>query len=297
MAEDGIHRRKPTEKLCLSEKQKLARLAFCLQYRYLDWREVIFTDESYFETGALRRRRAKGVLRRAGEAYLPRNINRKFASGATVMFWGAILYGHSGITPYILIILITNNYLGAELPYHTYKTPYETPKERKTADQQLAWEYQLELQQDPETAELKTRKIDRKGGIDWFIYRERILNPLLYPFAVSKTHQRPGVLIMEDNAPSHIHRYHDLPREKLGLKKLIWPSNSPDLNPIETIWNEMKDQIKAKIGFKFTAIMIRELVVNVWKNYPVERINHHIMSMSRRIEACIANNGGNSYNF
>ena len=56
----------------------------------------MFTDESYFETGALRRRRARGVLRRAGEAFLPRNLNRKFPKGATVMFWGAILHGHKG---------------------------------------------------------------------------------------------------------------------------------------------------------------------------------------------------------
>lgn len=76
LAEDGIHRRKLIEKLCLSEKQKESRLAFCLRYRYLDWREVIFTDESYFETGALQRRRAKGVLRRAGEAHHLRNIYR-----------------------------------------------------------------------------------------------------------------------------------------------------------------------------------------------------------------------------
>lgn len=65
---------------------------------------------------------------------------------------------------------------------------------------------------------------------------------------------------MEDTAPGHIHHYHDLPREKLGLKKRMWPSNSPDLNPIETIWNDMKDEIKAEIGFKFTTTMILELL-------------------------------------
>jgi len=107
LADNGIHRRKPTEKPTLSPKQKASRLAFCLEYRYQNWEDVVFTDESYFETGALRRRRARGVLRRAGEAFLPRNLNRKFAQGATVMFWGAILYGYKGksislfITSYI----------------------------------------------------------------------------------------------------------------------------------------------------------------------------------------------------
>lgn len=96
LAENNIHHRKPTEKPMMSAKQKAARLAFCLQYREQNWKEIIFTHESYFVTGALRRRRARGVLRRAGEAYLPQNLNKKFAQGATVMFWVAILYGYKG---------------------------------------------------------------------------------------------------------------------------------------------------------------------------------------------------------
>lgn len=102
---------------------------------------------------------------------------------------------------------------------------------------------------------------------------------------------------MEDNAPAHNKAYHDLPRARLGLTKLEWPANSPDLNPIETIWSEMKDKIKDRLGWKITAKGIREVIEDEWKQYPVERINHHIMSMSRRIEACIADGGGNNFNF
>jgi len=99
LQENGINRRKAAEKPSLTLQQQAARLAFCLNHRNTNWKEVIFTDESYFETGALRRRRARGVLRRAGpaEVYLPQNLNRKFAQGATVMFWGAILHGKQGI--------------------------------------------------------------------------------------------------------------------------------------------------------------------------------------------------------
>ena len=96
LAENNIHRRKPTEKPMMSAKQKAARLAFCLQYQEQNWKEILFTDESYFETGAQRWRRARGVLRQAGEAYLPQNLNKRFAQGATVIFWGAILYGYKG---------------------------------------------------------------------------------------------------------------------------------------------------------------------------------------------------------
>lgn len=130
LAEDGIHRRKATVKPLLSDTQKANRLAFCLKYWYIDWQEVIFTDESYFETGALRKRRARGVLRRAGEEYRPQNMDHKFQGGATVMFWGAILYGYDG----------------SVLPYHVHRTPYETDDEKSAADFILHWEY-IEAQQ------------------------------------------------------------------------------------------------------------------------------------------------------
>lgn len=55
-------------------------------------------------------------------------------------------------------------------------------------------------------SELKTQKEDRKGCIDWFIYRERILNPLLFPFSITMMQEIPGLLIMKDNDPAH--KYH-----------------------------------------------------------------------------------------
>lgn len=321
LAENGIHRRKPTGKPALSLKQKAARLAFCLEYRYHDWEDVVFTDESYFETGALRSRRARGVLRRAGEAFLPQNLNHKFAQGATVMFWGAILYGYKGksislfIIKYIYKCLKIHNtnlhtHTGSELPYHLYPTPYETKSQQATAVVQLRREWEeekVEVERFNLTPqgrvsprplpELKERGKGRKGGIDWFIYRERIQTPLLYPFTVAARATRPGIVIMEDNAPAHIHHYHNAPREKLGLRKLAWPASSPDLNPIETIWTEMKDRVKERLGIRITVAGIRQVVEEEWANYPLERINHHILSMHRRIEACIDDNGGNNFNF
>lgn len=60
--------------------------------------------------------------------------------------------------------------------------------------------------------------------------------------------QHPELIIIEDNTPTHNKDYHDLPRTCLGFTKLEWPSNSPDLNPIETIWSEMKDKVKERLG-------------------------------------------------
>ena len=145
--------------------------------------------------------------------------------------------------------------------------------------------------------ERKERGKDRRGGIDWFIYRERILNPLLYSFINSVQLPHPGVVIMEDNAPAYIHHYHDHPRQGRGFQKLEWPANSPDLKPNETIWCEMKDRIKERLGIRVTAAWIRTVVQDEWLRYPVERINGHIVSMQSGIEACITDGGGNSFKY
>jgi len=141
-----------------------------------------------------------------------------------------------------------------------------------------------------------TRK-DRGGGIDSFIYRERILSPLLYPFITLVQAARPGVVMMEDNAPAHIHHYHNSPWRQLGFWKLEWLANTPDLNPIETIWCEMNDRITGQLGIKVTAAGIQMVVEDKWLIYPVERINQHIMFMQNRIAACITNNNRNSFNY
>lgn len=72
------------------------------------------------------------------------------------------------------------------LPYRVYCSQYETD------DEKCAAEF-IPLNKD---GRLHCKQ-DRKGRIDWFIYRERLLNPLLFPFALAKMRQRPGVFIME----------------------------------------------------------------------------------------------------
>ena len=42
-----------------------------------------------------------------------------------------------------------------------------------------------------------------RGGINWYRYQEKVLKPLLLPFARKCKEIRPGIVMQEDNAPAH----------------------------------------------------------------------------------------------
>jgi len=86
LSSDGIHRCRPTQKPFLNANAKSARLAWALKYCNFDFKKVLFTDESLFEASTLRSAHARGVLRRAGERYLPQNLVKRFAKGRAAMF-------------------------------------------------------------------------------------------------------------------------------------------------------------------------------------------------------------------
>ena len=142
----------------------------------------------------------------------------------------------------------------------------------------------------------------RTSGIDWcplqlaeinaFFRNSTFVKSLLFKMAL-KNHSHRSPLFMEDGAPGHRAASTKTWHAKNGINLLPdWPGNSPDLNPIENLWSEMKNRLRderptSKAG-------IKKVCQKVWKNIGVDYLEKLYESMPRRIQAVIDAEGGHT---
>ena len=96
-------------------------------------------------------------------------------------------------------------------------------------------------------------------------------------------------ILQDDNDPKHRAKIITKWKNENNIKYIDWPSNSPDLNPIENIWSLLKNKVK-----KITAKNINELKENInkcWNELEEEHIINTINSMSKRIKNVLDNDG------
>jgi len=82
----------------------------------------------------------------------------------------------------------------------------------------------------------QTRSTKRKGGLDWYIYREQVLPPKIFPFLFQEMTARQEILyFIENGAPSLTKDYNVAESLDCGFERIILPPCSRHLNPIEEV--------------------------------------------------------------
>ena len=76
------------------------------------------------------------------------------------------------------------------------------------------------------------------------------------------------------------------------IRTLSWPAQSPNLNPIENLWSEVKKKIRTYKKLPSNLSKLNRYVKKAWKEIPKHTIENLVDSMSQRIQAVIVANGG-----
>ncbi|GFV26046.1 transposable element Tcb2 transposase [Trichonephila clavipes] len=98
-------------------------------------------------------------------------------------------------------------------------------------------------------------------------------------------------LFMDDNAPRHRPVAVEQLLESEDIERMDWPPRSPDLNPIEYIWDFLSRRLAARTLPPVTIQELRLALQDEWAAMPQQRIDTLILSMGRRCETCLAVRG------
>ncbi|GFV79616.1 transposable element Tcb2 transposase [Trichonephila clavipes] len=117
----------------------------------------------------------------------------------------------------------------------------------------------------------------------------RYCNEILLPYVrLLRGAMSLQFLFMDDNAPCHRTVAAEQLLESEDIERMDWPARSPDLNPIEHVWDFLGRRLAART---LPPVMIRELrlaLQDEWAAMPQQLIDTLILSMGRRCETCLA---------
>lgn len=131
----------------------------------------------------------------------------------------------------------------------------------------------------------------RNGSLTAHRYITEILEDHAVPFVVIMDEH--GIM-MHDNARPHVARVVTEYLDEVGIRRFDWPARSPDMNPIEHVWDELGRRIRRHTPSPRTAQELRELLLQEWNNIDQNVIRNLIESMPRRLQAVINARGGNT---
>ncbi|GFX05305.1 transposable element Tcb2 transposase [Trichonephila clavipes] len=93
---------------------------------------------------------------------------------------------------------------------------------------------------------------------------------------------------MDDNARSHRTLAVEELLESEYITRMDWPTYSPDLNPIEHVWDALGRRIVARLHHPENTQQLKQLLIEEWALLPQEMLHQLVLSMRRRCEAAIA---------
>ncbi|GFV45299.1 transposable element Tcb2 transposase [Trichonephila clavipes] len=99
-------------------------------------------------------------------------------------------------------------------------------------------------------------------------------------------------VFMDDNATCHRTLAVQDCLDSEGIQRLVWPARSPDLNPIENVWDALGRQVAGRNYPPTNKNTLIRAPTEEWDKLPQQLLDNVVQSMVRRVECCITLHGG-----
>ena len=127
------------------------------------------------------------------------------------------------------------------------------------------------------------------GNLTGVRYRDEVVRPVILPFV-----RRHNLTLQQDNARPHTARVVTDFINQENIATLPWPAFSPDMSPIEHLWDILDRRVRARIPIPNTLRTLQNALREEWQAIPQQEIRMLVRSMRRRRQAMIASNGGHT---
>ena len=120
-------------------------------------------------------------------------------------------------------------------------------------------------------------------------YVDLILQPVVVPFI-----RQHNVTFQQDNDRAHVARLSIAFLQQNNVDVLRWPPYSPDLSPIEHLWDILDSCVRRLPQQPTMLLAPREALIQDWNAIPQAQIDRLILSITRRVRAGLNANGGHT---
>lgn len=132
------------------------------------------------------------------------------------------------------------------------------------------------------------------GGMTAKRYQEQVLGGSLHDFYQEMCKERGLAMFQEDGASCHTAKSTKAWLAQNSVLTFPHPPKSPNMNPIEPIWNTLKTILCSPSHPPTSLDELKTAVKESWAQITPRNINAHVKHMGDHIKALIASRGGHT---
>jgi transposase len=132
------------------------------------------------------------------------------------------------------------------------------------------------------------------GGMNSKRYQTQVLEGVLKEFYMQMKEKRGQIYFQQDNASSHTSNSTKRWFLHQNIPLFYHPANSPDINPIEPVWHELKKIIQGLSPLPNTVEQLRAAILKAWDELDIQDIDKYVKGMPKRVLAVLAAKGGHT---